>query len=68
MNIIEHTWEFLDHRICAHNPRPRNLDKLWLVLQEEWLKLDLDYIHKLYNSIPARVLALHKAKGHYTRY
>jgi hypothetical protein len=39
-----------------------------VALQEEWANLDLAYVHKLYNSIPSRILALHKSKGHYTRY
>lgn len=67
-NIIEHAWDELDVHICARNPRPRNLGELWVALQEEWAKLDVLYIRKLYTSIPARVRALKEAKGKYTRY
>ena len=67
-NILEHGWDVLDRRVRARNPLPHNLDELWVALQEEWAKLDLYYVRRLYNSIPSRISALHKSKGHYTRY
>ena len=68
MNIIEHVWNELDRRIRRRKRLPRNQEELWVALQEEWYGLDLAFIRKLYDSLPARVEALKKAKGHHTRY
>ena len=68
MNIIEHVWEELDSRVRHRKRLPRNLNELWLALQEEWYALDISYIHKLYNSLPRRVCALDDAHGLETRY
>jgi hypothetical protein len=68
MNIIEHAWDELDHRIRARNVLPQNTDQLWAALQEEWAKLDMAYINKLYDSMPRRVQALYDAEGAYTKY
>lgn len=68
MNIIEHVWSKLDHRVRAHNPLPRNRDELWTALQEEWYGLDSSFIQKLYDSLPDRVKALKAAHGYHTPY
>lgn len=68
MNVIEHVWDYLDRSVRAREVQPRNKDEFWEVLQEEWYRIPLTYITKLYNSLPSRVLALKKAKGGYTKY
>jgi hypothetical protein len=68
MNIIEHAWEKLDCRVCRRAVLPTNCDELFAALKEEWENLDMDYINHLYDSLPARVQALHDAKGRYTCY
>lgn len=68
MSIIEHAWNEVDHHIRARFPLPHNLEELWGALQEEWAKLDINYIRRLYESMPRRVATLIKAKGGYTRY
>lgn len=68
MNIIEHVWHHLKVRIQARNPPPRNAEQLWSVLQEEWFAIDLEFIRKLYHSIPDRIEALYRAKGWWTKY
>jgi len=67
-NIIEPVWDYLDRRIRARLVQPTNLDQLWEALQEEWAKIDIHYIRKLYESIPRRVNALLRAKGSWTKY
>ncbi|KAJ7175567.1 hypothetical protein C8R46DRAFT_1030604 [Mycena filopes] len=62
MNIIEHAWEELDHRIHCRTVLPQNRDHLWAALQEEWGNLDMAYINNLYDSLPRRMQALHEAK------
>lgn len=68
MNIIEHAWNFVDHRLRHRGVLPTNVDQLWEILKYEWEHLDIDYIHNLYRSLPDRVEALHKAHGRHTRY
>jgi hypothetical protein len=52
MNIIENLWDHLDRMVCAQDPLPTNLDKLWAALLEEWEKIDQDYTDRLYKSLP----------------
>ena len=59
-NIIEHVWDHIDCKIHARERQPRNLDELWNFLQEEWANMDMQYIWKLYTSIPQRIMALYK--------
>lgn len=68
MNIIEHAWDYVDRRLRNRGVLPTNEDQLWEILKEEWEKLDIEFIHNLYRSLPSRVAALHKAHGKSTRY
>jgi hypothetical protein len=68
MNIIENLWDHLDRMVCAQDPLPTNLDKLWAALLEEWEKIDQDYIDRLYKSLPNQVRNVLKAKGGSTCY
>ena len=68
MNIIENVWELLDRRIRWQEVRPHTVDELWEVMQEEWKKIGVEEIQRLYRSMPARVAALKKARGGYTKY
>lgn len=68
MSIIKHCWDKLDHQIRSCNPLPTNKDQLWVAVQEEWAKLDVEYLRGLYRSLPRRLTALDDAKGSYTKY
>ena len=68
MNIIEHVWWHLETLVNRRNPRPHNLEELWCTLQVEWEALDIQFIRRLYRSIPRRLQALRDAKGQYTKY
>ena len=68
LNPIEHVWKRLKVLVNKRPTRPRNLDELWLALQEEWLKIDIDFINSLIDSMPRRVKAVYKAKGLSTKY
>ena len=68
VSIIEHVWEEIDRAIRRRERRPTTLDQLWQAIQEEWAKLDVNYIRTLYDSMPRRVAALKKAKGGYIKY
>ena len=68
LNIIEHVWDYIDCRLRACATLPSNIDKLWVVLQEQWEKMDLEFIRGLYRSMQRRVKSLHLVKGRYTKY
>jgi hypothetical protein len=48
--------------------RPQNVDLLWVALQDEWLKIDNDFINSLIDSMPHHVQALYCAHGGSTKY
>jgi DDE superfamily endonuclease len=68
INIIENLWDYLDRLVRARDPLPRTEEDLWVALQEEWVNIPLDYIKKLYASLPDRIRAVYDAKGGNTRY
>ena len=68
LNPIEHVWHRLKTRINQRPVRPKNLDEMWVALQEEWGKIDINFINNLVNSMPRCVQAVIKAKGSSTKY
>jgi transposase len=68
LNPIEHVWHRLKTRINARPVIPRNLEEMWVAIQEEWAKLRVDFINKLVGSMPNHVEAVRKAKGGSTKY
>ncbi|KAH9921054.1 uncharacterized protein B0H18DRAFT_880556, partial [Fomitopsis serialis] len=58
----------LDRRVRARSPHPSSVDQLWEVLQEEWSRISLGVVQKLYVSMPNRVAELMSAWGGNTRY
>ena len=67
-NIIKHVWKYLNWRVHTQNPLLRNHKDMWAMLQKEWGQIEMDYIEKLFQSMPERVDMLVKAKGGYTWY
>jgi transposase len=68
LNPIEHIWHRLKTRINQRPVIPKNLDEMWVAIQEEWGKIEVDFINNLVNSMPRRVEAVIKAKGSSTKY
>ena len=48
--------------------QPATLDQLWEALEEEWYRIDLQTVLKLYDSLPHRIAELKSAKGGNTSY
>jgi hypothetical protein len=67
LNPIEHVWKRLKVLVNGRAHRPRNPDELWVALQEEWEKIDVDFINSLVCSMPRHVEAVYKAKGGSTK-
>lgn len=68
LNIIEHLWCQLEQQVRNRFPPPASLKELEQVLLEEWLKIPLTTVQKLYESIPRRIAAVIAAKGGSTPY
>ena len=68
LNPIEHVWKRLKVRVNERGEVPKDVDELWVVLQEEWVKIHLEFINKLVKSMPDQVEAVYKAKGGPTKY
>jgi hypothetical protein len=68
ISIIENLWDHLARRVRARLPHPTSEEDLWILLQEEWYRINPSFITNLYNSLPQRVSAVYQAKGGNTRY
>jgi transposase len=68
MNPIEHVWHRLKTQINARPVIPKGLDEMWVALQEEWRKIEVEFVNKLVKSMPNHVEALRKARGGPTKY
>ena len=68
LNPIENLWDVLERRVRKHKPLPRNQDNLWQILQEEWLKLDIDICNNLVDSMSRCIAAVIANKGNPTKY
>ena len=46
LNPIEHlhVWDELERKVKAHKPLPTNINELYEILQEEWIKIDIKNI------------------------
>ena len=66
LNIIEHIWDFIGRKL--HGMDSRNLDELWVNVQNIWAHIPQDFINALYLSIPNRLAAVKKNRGGSTDY
>jgi transposase len=66
LNIIENIWSVLKLRVSKL--KPTSLEQLWELIQSEWDKISLDYIRKLYDSIPRRISEILKSRGLNSKY
>ena len=68
LNPIEHVWKRLKILVNEQPTHPRNTEDLWMALQEEWLKIDIDFINSLILSMPHCARAVYEARGRSTKY
>jgi transposase len=68
LNPIENLWRYLEMKLRERKTRFSNKDDLWEILQEEWYKIDLEIIKKLYISILRRINECIGKKGSHTSY
>ena len=68
LNPIENLWDELERQVRNHKPLPKNPNDLWEILQEKWLKLDVNKYKNLVDSMPHRIEAVIINKGNPTKY
>lgn len=68
LNIIEHVWALLKHRLNQYEVEPKDLNELWERVQYEWENLQPEFIQGLYESMPRRIKAVLRSKGGLTKY
>lgn len=68
LNPIENLWSYLKHELGKYKESPRTMDELWDRVQEVWTKIPVDYIQKLYESMPRRMAEVVRSRGGYTKY
>ncbi|GFX41209.1 transposable element Tcb1 transposase [Trichonephila clavipes] len=66
LNPIEHLWYHLDRVVRAMDPKPRYLAQLATALESAWLNIPENTFRDLSDSLPARLAAVHSAKGGYS--
>jgi len=68
LNPIEHLWRHLKMELAKFEAEPRTIDELWDRVEKTWYGISVDVCLNLIDSMPARVSAVLKARGGYTRY
>ena len=66
LNPIEHLWDVFEDRVKKHHSK--NKTELTLHLIEEWSKIELSVLAKLFDSVPSRLNECIRMKGYATRY
>lgn len=68
LNPIEHLWRQIKLQIYERSDKAGSLDEVFQIAKEEWGKISADFIHRLIESMPNRVMACYKNRGHHTKY
>ena len=59
MNIIEHTWDALQHAVPKRSPPPRTHMDLWTALQDAWCQFPPALLQILVESMSCHVMLRH---------
>ena len=68
MNPIEWVWGNLKNWLTARRATPKNLDELKVLIQQFWNELTVEYIQKLYSTMPERLAELKRVRGQNTKF
>ena len=66
MSPIENLWWIIKRSVSKR--KPKNLEELKAVIQEEWDKITPQQCERLVGNMPARIRALLRANGRTTKY
>jgi hypothetical protein len=68
LNPIEHLWAYLEKRLEKRRHQIENVEQLKAILQEEWHRIDVNYLSVLALSMPRRCQAVIDSRGEHTKY
>ena len=68
LNPIEHLWRHLKMKLGRYELRAKGVHELWERCDHEWNSFTQEDCRKYFDSMPARVKAVLKAKGGYTSF
>lgn len=68
LNIIENVWGFLSRKVYESGRQFENKNDLIAAIQEAWSEINLNYLAKLYDSMPKRIFEIILNKGGSTHY
>ncbi|CDF38189.1 unnamed protein product [Chondrus crispus] len=68
LNIIENVWGLLARRVYGHGRQFSNLEDLADRILDCWSSISEEYLNKLYESIPRRLVEVLEKKGGPTKY
>lgn len=68
MNLIENIWGWLVRKVYASGRQFEDRESLIMSIRSAWSEISLDYIKKLYDSMPNRVFEVISNKGGSTHY
>lgn len=68
INIIENCWKKMKQTLLKNVHNLKTNDDLEAAIRQVWANLPVEFIQRLYNSIPRRIRAVVKAKGCLTKY
>lgn len=68
LNIIEHVWAKMKREIALKLLHKPSKEEFKAILADLFLDMELEYIEKLYESMPRRIQAVIDAKGGHTNY
>lgn len=68
LNIIENVWAWLSRKVYEAGRQFEDKDALIDAIRDAWSKISLDYLKKLYDSIPNRLIELMSKNGGHTHY
>jgi transposase len=68
LNPIEHLWCYIKMKLGEYPDSPSGINELWGRVQAVWDAIPKEVCQGLIESMPARVAAVLKAKGGYTKY
>lgn len=68
LNPIENIWCYIKSKLCEYPDAPKSLDELWTRVEEIWVSIPIEFIRKLYESMPQRIKMVQKNRGGHTTY
>ena len=66
LNIMENLWNVMKYNMRFQIFQ--NLDELWEEIRHQWNLISLDFIDRLYLSLPARMITVVTSEGGVSRY